>query len=207
MTTTVQTAAAAENIGSGLAWADTTNSLIDDALSASVTFDGTNSDSQLLWVHDFGFTFPTTELSIDGISAKVLRTGTGLTEDLQVVLTHGATPTLTSPSKHQAGTWVSDVDGTTNYGGVSDIWNRVWSGSEVNDSNFGFAISAESTMNFDAGLVDFVELIPFFGLFSLPETGTYALRMNEPMRADQSQTIETVIAAPIGGISSPLLNL
>jgi hypothetical protein len=158
MTTTVQTAAAAENIGSGLAWADTTNSLIDDALSASVTFDGTNSDSQLLWVHDFGFTFPTTELSIDGISAKVLRTGTGLTEDLQVVLTHGATPTLTSPSKHQAGTWVSDVDGTTNYGGVSDIWNRVWSGSEVNDSNFGFAISAESTMNFDAGLVDFVEL-------------------------------------------------
>ncbi|MBT3405668.1 hypothetical protein HN419_00715 [Candidatus Woesearchaeota archaeon] len=43
--------------------------------------------------------------------------------------------------------------------------------------------------------VDFVELIPFFGLFSLPETGTYALRMNEPMRADQSQTIETVIAA------------
>jgi len=158
MTTTVQTAAAAENLGSGLAWADTTNSLSDDALSASVTFDGTNSDSQLLWIHDFGFTFPTTELSIDGISAKVLRTGTGLTEDLQVTLTHGATPTLTSPSKHQSGTWVSDVDGTANYGGVSDIWNRVWSGSEVNDSNFGFAISAESTMNFDAGLVDFVEL-------------------------------------------------
>ncbi len=163
-TIVVETAAAAENLGTGLDWLNPTNALVDDVLSASVVFDGISTESKMLWVHDFGFSIPTDpELILKGIKAKILRTGSGETEDFEVFLTYGPTPSFTTPSKHQPGFWADDVDGTANYGGLGDIWNRTWAiASQINDSQFGLAISAESPDNLDAGLIDFVEISIFY---------------------------------------------
>ena len=158
MTTIVtSTATVAENIGDeGLNWLNPTFALVDDGLSASVVLDGT-TDSKRLWVHDFEFALPEDPtLTVAGIKVTFFRTGSGETEDFQAVLTYDATPSFTV-SKHKPGFW-NDTDDTANYGGATDIWNRIWTPAEINNSQFGFAISVESPDNLDEALADFVEI-------------------------------------------------
>jgi hypothetical protein len=210
-TIVVETAAAAESLDSTgespevltIPWADTTNALTDNALSASVDFDGT-SDSSDLWLHNFGYSIPTTEVVVEGIAAKVIRTGTGSTEDLQVVLTYGPLDATTgfpefTTSKHQTGLWADDVDDTANYGGASDIWNRMWTGAEINSTDFGFALSAESPISLDTALVDFVELTLYYHrqYDITPSGGTLAGVVSLQAVMERSQIQKYLLAAQL----------
>ena len=166
-TVVVLTASAADNLdgttglipAGSLEWQDSTNALANDALSSYVTFDGTNTKSEFLYVHDFGASLPT-ELAVEGIQVKVIRTGAGNTEDFYVglVYNNGVSLTVTSPGKQKAGLWEADTDDTANYGSASDSWNKIWTAEEINNTDFGFGISAESPDLNDSGAVNFVQM-------------------------------------------------
>lgn len=171
MSTVVLTSSSVQSIGysgiipaGSLAWSDPNNAKVEDGLSAFVSFDGITTTSEFLYFNTFGASLPTENLSIDGFEVKVIREGVGDTEDYYVGLMYdsddgtGVTWTVTSPGKQKAGAWSADVDSTAVYGGPTNKWNRVWTAAEVNNVNFGFAISCESPTISDSGSIDYAQI-------------------------------------------------
>jgi type II secretory pathway pseudopilin PulG len=67
----------------------------------------------------------------------------GSTQDnrVSIVKSNG---TIGTANKASASAWPSS-DATATYGGSSDLWSETWTYSDINNSNFGVAVSASST--------------------------------------------------------------
>lgn len=95
--------------------------------------------SEYLKLTAFGFAIPT-GATIVGITATLAREGTGnLIEDNAVRLVKAGTVQTTDRSA--TGAWPAAPTAIT-YGGSSDLWGGTWAPSDINNSGFGFAISA-----------------------------------------------------------------
>lgn len=157
----------AENLSIGIEnavnWTTVSRALTSDNLHASAQLQGLGSKSNYLYIHGFNLNLPSTA-TIDGISVLVQKKGTGTAEDYYVGLIYPTEEdiTITSPGQQLDGSWaISDTDYT--YGSSIDLWGRPWTYSELNHSDFGFAISIEGNpANLDSGSIDYVEITVYY---------------------------------------------
>jgi hypothetical protein len=101
-----------------------------------------------LQVKGFGFNIPSAA-SICGIQATVVRSATNVdllfhtssVKDIDVRLLKNGV--LTGTSEANISTEWPASDGSVTYGSNSDLWGASWNPSDINNSNFGFSISAK----------------------------------------------------------------
>lgn len=143
------------NFGTGIDWTAPNNAATSNNLYATFN-DSTGSvlNSKLLYASGFGFTLDSEQV-IDGIRLVVERRATGVITDETISLAYpdGTSFAIITPGREVGSNWPAS-DGTQAYGGTSDIWGRSWTVSEINDSDFGAVVSAESTSALDTGQVD-----------------------------------------------------
>lgn len=101
--------------------------------------------TQWLLVKDFRLNIPI-HSTIDGITVEIEKSSTLLsaTQDNAVRL-YLPTGTFGATNKALGGTWPT-TDAYSTYGGVSDVWGETLRPIDVNDANFGVAISASAAL-------------------------------------------------------------
>lgn len=122
---------------------------------------GAGMTSRYLVVTDFGFAIPT-GATIDGILVEMERIsgGDSVMLDNAVRIVKGGT--IGSTDKSSASVWGTST--TISYGGASDLWGESWAYSDINASNFGFAISVTNPSAFDVNTpqADFVRITVYY---------------------------------------------
>lgn len=95
--------------------------------------------SHYLKLTDFGFEIPD-DATILGIVAKVHRWSSGAQDNaVRIVKSTGAIGTT---DKKKIEPWAWPDEGYMSYGSPSDTWGEAWTPADINDPNFGIAISA-----------------------------------------------------------------
>jgi len=127
------------SVGS-IAWSSPSNAQTSDDSRATASL-GANEISHYLKATGFGFNIPT-GASIDGIQVDVERNGgsSGKISDNSVRLVQNGT--IAGDDKSAVEAWPSS-DAYITYGGSTDTWGLTWTYSDINNSNFGFVISAQ----------------------------------------------------------------
>jgi hypothetical protein len=89
---------------------------------------------------NFGFSIPAGVI-IDGISVNVERKASDANffDNAIRIVKNGTVGTV---NKSSVNAWPTS-DGTVTYGGSSDLWGQTWTVADINNANFGFAISAK----------------------------------------------------------------
>lgn len=126
-------------------WINTGNVSTNDSSYASVSATGTGDFvSNYLKVTNFGFSLPNSAV-IGGIRAEIKRYASAndssyvVDSNVKIVKSNGL---LGSTNKADSNHW--DIDANeryTPYGGYYDLWNESWTASDINNSNFGVALS------------------------------------------------------------------
>ena len=102
-----------------------------------------------LTVTDFNAFIPSSA-TINGITVSVERKNTfsGISDSLSIntdavflMYDVAGTATTIGTKKTSATTWTSS-DVTETFGGAADLWGRSWTATEINNANFGVALSA-----------------------------------------------------------------
>lgn len=122
--------------------------------SATLQKVGLNNISKYMTQTNYGFSIPSTA-TITGIQADITkRRGSGGSSpliDARVRLIRAGTVQTTDRASGAA--W-PPVDTDTPYGGSADLWGASWTPSDINNSGFGVAISAENTDSFTSADAD-----------------------------------------------------
>lgn len=108
-----------------------------------------DEQTDYLQVKGFGFNIPTAA-SICGIQATVVRSATNVdlvlhttsVKDIDVRLLKNGTLTGNNEAATSA-EWPLLTDGTATYGSSNYLWGTSWTPADINNSNFGFSISAK----------------------------------------------------------------
>jgi cysteine-rich repeat protein len=141
------------------AWSDPANAQASDDAYATTSPGG--FPTQYLKGTNFGFSLPAGAVII-GISATVERTSAaGTVFDASVRIVKGGTVTGSEHANPPSSFW-PDMDAVAPYGSTSDLWGTAWTGTDINASGFGLAISAEDS--FDTAAVDQVTLTVTYSL-------------------------------------------
>lgn len=156
------TAAKVARAGSGAGHdvIDTGNVFASDNSYASIWMSGPNTDySPWLQVTNFGFSIPA-GATIDGIAVEVERSTPNSVRDHAARIVKGGT--IGSTDRANADAWTS-TDTYVAYGGITDLWGETWSASDVNASDFGFALSCQEFGFGDhQGKVDHVRITVYY---------------------------------------------
>lgn len=120
--------------------------------------------SHYLKATNFGFSIPGGSV-ITGILAIVTRkeSASGVCRDMRVRIVKGG---VIGTTDRASGTEWPTVAAAAEYGGdgsggSSDLWGETWTVSDINDSGFGFAISALGLGNGVAS-IDYMSLTVFY---------------------------------------------
>lgn len=111
--------------------------------SSSLTANDQYTD--YIQITNFAFSIPA-DATINGIKMEIERWNAGdkNTKDYRVRIVKGGT--IGATDKSAAANWsTSDPNSYTTYGGNSDLWGEVWTADDINNANFGVAISAKRT--------------------------------------------------------------
>jgi hypothetical protein len=118
----------------------------DGSPYATVNNLGAGANSDYLQATGYGFSIPSDAI-ITGIQVTINRFGAlsiGIgCRDNAVYLVKNNVIQTTANNKATTTTWPSSF-GTATYGSSSDLWNLSWSPSEINNANFGVALSVHS---------------------------------------------------------------
>lgn len=131
--------------GGGVAWGNPTNIEAADSVFATNAIPDTQVGDDLIGT-GFGFAITSTD-TINGITLEVnvkqnTITGGGARENSVKLLKAGAAAGTSLDTGAQPGTSVS----TVSYGGVANLWGTTWTPADINNTNFGAAVSyANST--------------------------------------------------------------
>jgi hypothetical protein len=120
--------------------ADSSNVYSSNNVRASYTLSG-NGQSPNLDTTGFGFSIPSGAIIL-GIEVEIERRASGgsIDDDDVYLLKAGAV----SGSDHASGTDWPTSDGTRSYGDSDDLWGTTWTAAQINASNFGLRIQADS---------------------------------------------------------------
>ncbi|HEV3412621.1 MAG TPA: hypothetical protein VG101_09080 [Puia sp.] len=131
-----------------LAWTGTGNTATLNGAYATaqnlVSFVGTVTTEYLV-VSKFGFNIPATN-TICGISATIYRANTSLislggsVSDNSVMLTTAGS--LTGSDEASGTNWPNQTITAANYGSASDLWGTTFLPTDINNTGFGIAVSA-----------------------------------------------------------------
>lgn len=143
------------------AWTNTGNVISDNNAYTSASLAGSSAVSNYLRSSNYSFSIPVTA-TINGIQVTIGRysdNGNTRIRDNEVRLVKAGT--VTGDNNANAGVnWPTSKAGIT-YGGVSDLWATAWSASDINNSNFGVALSVLNATGVGAtynALVDYIEV-------------------------------------------------
>ena len=117
----------------------------------------TNEYSYLLKAQNFGFAIPSGS-TINGIEVKVERKSSAGTIKDAVVKLIGADGTLTGNDKADTSTAWPISDTIKTYGSSSDMWGTSLTYSDINDADFGVAISVKSEATESSVFVDYITI-------------------------------------------------
>lgn len=140
--------------GTSFYWNNVANALTSDNTYSSCTTTSSpitnwNGYTNYLTTNDLN-TFIPTSSTINGITVSIERknTLTGQADTLDVstdalflMYDSGGIATTIGQKKSSATLWTSS-DSTENFGNSTDTWGRSWTASEINNANFGVALSA-----------------------------------------------------------------
>jgi hypothetical protein len=145
--------------GTGTAWSTPGNVVSSNNVRATVTLAG-NAQTQNLDATGFGFSIPAGS-TIDGIRVEIERNASGSSiddEDVYILKSGAATGT-----DHASSTDWPTSDGTRTYGGSTDLWGTTWTVAQINASNFGVRLKADSDTSSSRTLgVDYVEIRVYY---------------------------------------------
>jgi hypothetical protein len=134
------------SIGS-VSWINTANASANDSSYAQSTLSSTNQ-SNYIKARGFGFTIPK-GATILGITASIDRSRSGsgglnnniIDNSVRIIKADG---TIGTQNKAQGTQWPSS-DAVVTYGSQNDLWGETWTASNINDSDFGIALSARGS--------------------------------------------------------------
>jgi hypothetical protein len=127
------------------AWTNTNNALNG---FANVTLQNSSSISNYLVATNFNFSQIPANAIIKGIRVSIGKyssnfLGLVATRDNEIRLVKNGT--IVGDNKANAtAAWSSSSTSTTNYGTASDLWGTTWTVADIQNNNFGFAISARN---------------------------------------------------------------
>jgi len=140
-----------------ITWSHPENIVISGAPYSTATSIPLGGASHYLVGTNFGFNIPA-GATIDGITVTINRNGTqaGISPNLAgiqdnsvyLVKDNGGSPLIQTSGNNKATTtlWSTSLR-TVTYGSASDLWGLAWTPSDINNANFGVAISAKITSN------------------------------------------------------------
>lgn len=123
-----------------VAWTNENNVKVSDGSYATLV--GV-ANSQYIKTTNFGFAIPTGS-PIVGIKVEVerkLSAGTDYDLRARIVKADG---TIGTTDKAQVASWPT-VEAYETYGGATDLWGETWTAEDINDADFGFALSAQAS--------------------------------------------------------------
>lgn len=138
-------------------WTNPSNVFASDSQYAVNAITGSGT-ANYLYASNFAANIPASAV-IEGFQVTVKRHCNGSVQDYFVGLIYGSL-LQTSPGKQLTGDWPS-IDGNATYGGSTDLWNRSWTVSEVNDPNFGVVISVVGNP-LDIAYIDQIQITIFY---------------------------------------------
>jgi len=143
------------SIGS-VAWSNPGNATTSDDSRATASIRSQSGPSHYLKATDFGFSIPS-GATIDGIEVEVEKGSNANNQvaDNAVRIVKGGTIGSTDKS---GANWAT-TDAYITHGGASDLWGKTWTPTDINNSNFGFAISAScGAPVFRDGYIDHIRI-------------------------------------------------
>lgn len=148
---------AANNTSGDIGFNNVTNVFASDNVYASVTLSGVSNITHDLKATNFGFSIPS-GATINGILVEMERKYvTSAAGDLSAKIIKAGT--IVGASKAIGGDWPT-TDTYASYGGAADLWGQTWSDTDINNSGFGFAISAIGNGPLGAGnpMIDHIRI-------------------------------------------------
>lgn len=154
--------------GSTITWSNPQNACATAGSNASAALNNT-ATTHYLKATNLGFSLPSTA-TINGIQVDVVRSETSnkgkhaIDSAARIIKSDGSIGTT---DKSDPNTWATT---TATYGGSADLWGETWTYSDINNSNFGFALSA--TANGNATPTAFVDTIKITVYYTDSASGT-----------------------------------
>lgn len=130
--------------GSSTSWTNSSDAVIDDNTRASSTstLSSIGNYTDYIVITNFGFSVPSGNL-VEGIVVNVDRRSSSHTSaiaDNSIRLVKNGI--IVGDDKAYGGPW-ANYDINRSYGGAADLWGTTWDPADINNSNFGVAISAK----------------------------------------------------------------
>jgi hypothetical protein len=149
----------------GAGWFPPGNAIASDDAWAQVAPGG--SPTHYLKATNFNFSIPA-PAEIRGIEVLVeRRSGAGSIVDSRARIVKGGT--VGSADRALPGTWPT-TDTIVTYGSPTDLWGETWTPADINNTNFGFALSVFD--NVDVAAVDHIQIRVTYALCaSAPAAG------------------------------------
>lgn len=122
------------------AWTNPGNAVSSNDTYAVCTFTSIGGISHYLNAQDFGFSLPA-GVTIDGIVVEVEKkkgSGAPTINDTRIRIIKGGAIGSTDKS---GAAW-SETEAYVTYGGAADLWGETWADTDIEATNFGFAMSA-----------------------------------------------------------------
>lgn len=141
-----------------LSWSNPGNATASDDsyVTSAVGFD---FSSEYLSSTNYGFSLPSSAI-INGIEVRVERkSSTGFAYDSSARIIKGGTVTGDENATYMD--W-ANTDTIVTYGGSANLWGTTWSASDINASNFGFAIAASDSSDSSTLSVDHITITIYY---------------------------------------------
>lgn len=157
--------------GVGTNWSNPGFITADDFNYATVNLaDG--DDSRYLRARDYGFTIPA-GATINGIQVSIMRRSNSNAGNNSIddnILRLVKSGTSVGNNYASGNDWPTSM-AVANYGGPTDLWGTTWTPAEINNVNFGVALSVENESNF-SNRIAYVDYIQITVYYTLPITIT-----------------------------------
>lgn len=128
--------------GGNISWTNLSNITATDGSYAAATFNVSGDITHYLKATNFGFSIPAGS-TINGITATVNEMTNATNVDTEIKLIKAGV--IQSTNRSTGATWPAGSFVDRTYGGASDLWGTTWTPSDINSSNFGFALSSTTS--------------------------------------------------------------
>jgi len=137
----------------GIDWVNPINVYVSNDYTQCTTI--FNQESNWIKATNFGFSIPT-GATINGITVTIKRlAGDGSARDIFAQIVKNGS--ITGTNKANPNDWSVTTYETITYGSSSDLWGESWSASDINSSNFGFALYMYNLSGNKFGLTHFLK--------------------------------------------------
>jgi hypothetical protein len=186
--------------GGTRSWNNEGNVYANDNNYANTTFSDVATSNYLI-AKGFGFSIPS-GATINGIQVTIERYESGgstnyISDNEVLLVKNGITG---GTNKAAVSTmWTHTAGATANYGGTGDLWGQSWTAADINNANFGVALSADVTNTPGSTRTANVDYIQITVIYT--PASTYALTMTVSPTSSGTATDNTHTSPYASGAS------